>query len=570
MDSSTDKANMDNELILVIWCDTNGTDEKVHSKMTFLCVAHPTAATAMGLFNCLQEALLSIEIQGITASECTKLVGVGTDGASANVAAGGLKGLVEEELPWVYWMWCLAHRLELAVHDALKDTAFSLIDDMLLRLYYLYEKSPKKCRELDDIIQDLHEFIQFDSSGVRPVRSSGSRWISHKLSAMKRVLSKFGAYTNHLATLSQDSSVRPCDRAKLKGYYNKWIDAKYLLGCALFIDLLTPCAILSKAMQKDEIDILGELSGLLKTVKEVNKLKTKCLSSWPTYSGTLKKIEEKDDETTYQLQSLKNYRGAKNFYSRNHQAYCVSINDCLKSRLDWSDLDLIRDIIFVLETQGWQKVLDEEENHSIEKPDPTEAVDRIAMKFEKPLEAAGVEICELRQEFRDMLEHSVQFISLSTLGYQEVWWRLFHSPCAEQWSNILTLAELLFSLPASNGKLERCFSTLKLIKADRRCSLSNDTLDDLLILNTDRVPLQDFNPGAAIDLWWKSKTRRLNQPPRKQYAKHQDAAKNSREIETDHESEDEAGESVLLNDWDEWLNTSDDDLSDPPSSSSDH
>ena len=76
-------------------------------------------------------------------------------------------------------------------------------------------------------------------------------------------------------------------------------------------------------------------------------------------------------------------------------------------------------------------MIDEEENHSIEKPDPIEAVDRIAMKFEKPLEAAGVEIGELRQEFQDMLEHSVQFISLSTLGYQEVWWRLFHSPCAE-------------------------------------------------------------------------------------------------------------------------------------------
>ena len=139
-------------------------------------------------------------------------------------------------------MWCLAHRLELAVHDALKDTAFSLIDDMLLRLYYLYEKSPKKCRELDDIIQDLHEFIQFDSFGVRPVRSSGSRWISHKLSAMKRVLSKFGAYTNHLATLSQDSSVRPCDRAKLKGYYNKWIDAKtstyWVVPCSLTSSLL--------------------------------------------------------------------------------------------------------------------------------------------------------------------------------------------------------------------------------------------------------------------------------------------------------------------------------------------
>ena len=48
---------------------------------------------------------------------------------------------------------------------------------------------------------------------------------------MKRIVSKFGAYTSHLAALSEDRSVRPADRAKLKGYYSKWTDAKYLLGC---------------------------------------------------------------------------------------------------------------------------------------------------------------------------------------------------------------------------------------------------------------------------------------------------------------------------------------------------
>ena len=37
-------------------------------------------------------------------------------------------------------MWCLAHRIELAIKDALNGTAFELIDEMLLRLYYLYEK----------------------------------------------------------------------------------------------------------------------------------------------------------------------------------------------------------------------------------------------------------------------------------------------------------------------------------------------------------------------------------------------------------------------------------------------
>ena len=39
---------------------------------------------------------------------------------------------------------------------------------------------------------------------------------------MKRVISKFGAYTNHIATLSEDHSVKPADRAKLKGYDKNW------------------------------------------------------------------------------------------------------------------------------------------------------------------------------------------------------------------------------------------------------------------------------------------------------------------------------------------------------------
>ena len=61
---------------------------------------------------------------------------------------------------------------------------------------------------------------------MRPVRASGTRWVSHKVEAMKRVLSKFGAYTSHLVALSEDTNVR--DRTKLKGFVTKWTDAKYL------------------------------------------------------------------------------------------------------------------------------------------------------------------------------------------------------------------------------------------------------------------------------------------------------------------------------------------------------
>ena len=78
----------------------------------------------------LETGLKGLGITEISAEKCAKLVGIGTDAASANIAASGLKGLVEERLDWVFWMWCMAHRLELAIKDALKPTAFGLVEEM--------------------------------------------------------------------------------------------------------------------------------------------------------------------------------------------------------------------------------------------------------------------------------------------------------------------------------------------------------------------------------------------------------------------------------------------------------
>ena len=52
----------------------------------------------------------------------TKLTGFGCDGVSANMAEGGLRGLLRRELlPLICMLWCLAHRLELAVKNALNS-----------------------------------------------------------------------------------------------------------------------------------------------------------------------------------------------------------------------------------------------------------------------------------------------------------------------------------------------------------------------------------------------------------------------------------------------------------------
>lgn len=159
-------------------------------------------------------------------------------------------------------------------------------------------------------------------------------------------------YTSHLAALSEDKSVKSVDRAKLKGYYRKWTDAKYLLGCALFVDLLQPCACFSKCMQNDEIDILGAIAAVLKAKKEIEKLRSTQLDQWPTYARVCAKCEEEDDSIIYQCQTLEKFSEAQLFFLSNYEEFCSTVNDHITSRLSWNDMQLMRDIIVVLSSHG--------------------------------------------------------------------------------------------------------------------------------------------------------------------------------------------------------------------------
>ena len=171
----------------------------------------------------------------------TKTIGLGCDGTNANIGDRGLKGLLQREVPWVCVFWCLSHRLELSLKDALKSTFFDTIDDLLLRMYYLYEKSPKKCRALDDIILELKSCFEESEvplkGGIRPIRACGTRFIAHKVAALERMIDRFGAYLTHFVAMMEDDSVKAVDKQKIKGYILKWRDSKVLLGCAFFHDL---------------------------------------------------------------------------------------------------------------------------------------------------------------------------------------------------------------------------------------------------------------------------------------------------------------------------------------------
>ena len=72
-----------------------------------------------------------------------------------------------------------------------------------------------------------------------------------------------------------------------------------------------------------------------------------------------------------------------------------------------------------MELKRWEKAV--EENYSME------AISRLVERFTVPLQAASANIGEIAGEFEVLVHYAIQSISLSTLDYCEVWWRIFHA-----------------------------------------------------------------------------------------------------------------------------------------------
>ena len=199
MDSSSDKGNVEDELIVILYCVKDTVAKEIGTRARFLSLQEPKKADADRLIECLGRALRKLGITNIQDKASVLdgmpiLIGGGTDGASVNVSEqNGMMGKIQQVRPWMFWAWCFAHRLELACKDALSSQLFKDIDDMLLWLYYHYSKSPKKSRELSDIVEDLNEVFEFPKCGNLPVRSQGSRWINHKRKALQRFIDRYDA-----------------------------------------------------------------------------------------------------------------------------------------------------------------------------------------------------------------------------------------------------------------------------------------------------------------------------------------------------------------------------------------
>ena len=232
-----------------------------------------------------------------------------------------------------------------ALKDALSKTYFTTVDGLLLRIYYLYQKSPKKCHELNEVVAELKQCLEPGDlpaeGGNRPLRACGTRFVAHKVEALKRILDRFGAYVSHLSSLTEDTSVRAVDRQKLVGYVRKWRDAKMMLGCAYFHDVLKPMSVLCKALQSDDICVVRALESILKTTRAIERVKEAHFQDLPSIRKVTLRIRQEGKACTYKGADLLSYPEGEKFFENQHQGYIDLVQSCLKQCMTEQENELL-------------------------------------------------------------------------------------------------------------------------------------------------------------------------------------------------------------------------------------
>ena len=192
-----------------------------------------------------------------------------SDGASVNSGKHfGLIRLIQEGFSCVSFLWCFSHCLELALKDSLKSF-IDPVDESLLHLFYLYKNSSKKVQELNNLYQILKEQFETYGNNIRPVKSTGTRWIDHRIRAMEKLANKFSLYMQHIQNIIADTT-KQLDHAKLQGNFNKLIESKVILQAAFLLDILAEAKIFILCTQKAHTNIIDITDAAQNTQRHYN------------------------------------------------------------------------------------------------------------------------------------------------------------------------------------------------------------------------------------------------------------------------------------------------------------
>ena len=212
----------------------------------------------------------------------SKLVALGTDGASVNMGEiGGVGAIVKRDIPHLIHIHCIAHELEIAVLDACNKVTYIVkFQNTMKTLLKYYSQSSKRLGELAEIGKMFNETI-CSFGKWNPIR-----WIASKSRILKAVNTNWSATVVHL---EQQGAGHGDNAAKARGLLREITSVEFIYFLGFMCDFTSSLGRLSEAFQSDTLSLNGALDELDAVLGYLEQLKS---SPGHILSGFIKDFDD--------------------------------------------------------------------------------------------------------------------------------------------------------------------------------------------------------------------------------------------------------------------------------------
>ncbi|CAM8929398.1 unnamed protein product [Rhodiola kirilowii] len=401
----------------------------------------------------------------------------------------GLQALFLKDCPYAYYVHCFAHRLQLALNGVAKGVPdvwqfFST----LTTIVNFVDSSAKRHSMLkgyrEGEIQDLLAVGTLETgSGMNQAstlqRAAATRWCSH-FRSISSLIKLFGATMTTVDDLYMNGVDKVRGEAKGIGMALERFD---FIFCLLLMDeVMKITYFLSQAFQKKDMDILNDMQFLSMTKGKLQRMRD---DGWDSLIMHIKifcsehGISTPDMSAPYKrgVRERDNERNITNeHYFRVNVFYAVIDLQLaeLENRFPETLMELLTLSASFHPRNGFQAF-------------KAEDVCKLASKF-YPSDFTSCDMYNLEMEcgfFVGGIDQDSMFAKMTSIS--DLCRLLVESGKSIYFPMIYRLICLILTLPVSIATTERAFSAMNIIKSDLRNKLSDEFMDDLMVLYIERT-----------------------------------------------------------------------------------
>lgn len=282
---------------------------------------------------------------------------------------------------------------------------------------------------------------------LKPEKAQGTRWIDHKVRALKKMKSNWSLIVSHLESFHENTKNKDQDRAKAKGYLLKLKRLKFLWYMHFMLDLLNEIAKLSLLMQRDDVTVS----------QVVKKVEIVCSEIYILLNGNgdnLTEFYETLIDDKYQNQIVSRVGVPPNFDNTEKAHITRGMTENIRNRFQNLHQDNRFSSCIVLDQRNWPAEKDNLLTYG------NRQIKTIYNSFEALLQRIGCDINNALDEWKEMKIHINSNDHLKNLHPLNLWQRLTNEDGnreVKEHSNILKIILLTEVYPLSTAVCERIF-----------------------------------------------------------------------------------------------------------------